>query len=60
MLIPVVGLGAGGHAKGLIELLQQSERYTLVGLLDRDLTTQGQTLLGAPILGDDALLPESI
>lgn len=56
MTISVIGLGAGGHAKVLVEVLQQSAQYDLVGLLDSDPRTHGGALLGVPILGDDSLL----
>ena len=40
MKIPVIGLGAGGHAKVVIDALQQADDYELVGLLDpEDWTT---------------------
>ncbi|HEU4322737.1 MAG TPA: NeuD/PglB/VioB family sugar acetyltransferase [Roseiflexaceae bacterium] len=57
MATAVVGLGAGGHARVLIEILQQDPRYELVGLLDRAPELAGERVLGVPVLGDDALLP---
>jgi UDP-perosamine 4-acetyltransferase len=50
---PVIILGAGGHAKVVIELLRGSG-YSVAGLLDAD-TTQ-RSVLGAPVLGDDTML----
>jgi sugar O-acyltransferase (sialic acid O-acetyltransferase NeuD family) len=54
----VVGLGAGGHAKVVIEILQQSENVDLYGLLDPNPDLKEHSLLGIPILGGDELLPE--
>jgi len=35
MSTPVIGLGAGGHARVAIEALRLNGSYELVGLLDR-------------------------
>ncbi|WP_424094571.1 acetyltransferase [Moorena producens] len=53
----VIGLGAGGHAKVVIEILQRYSQYKLVGLLDSNPELKGKSLLGVPILGDDEQLP---
>ncbi len=53
----MVGLGAGGHAKVIIEILQDDKTYELIGLLDRDIKLHGQKVLGVSVLGDDDLLP---
>ena len=54
----VVGLGAGGHARVLIEILRSSNNFGLVGLLDNDPQLKGKDVLGLSVLGDDSLLPE--
>jgi len=54
----VVGLGAGGHAKVVIDILQNAADCELVGLLDPDRTLWGGKVLGVPIAGGDELLPE--
>lgn len=51
---PVVIIGAGGHAKVIIELLRGSG-VTIAGLTDADSTPRN--VLGVPVLGDDGLLP---
>lgn len=56
MTIAVVGLGAGGHAKVVIELLRLNGGYEIVGLLDRNPELLGHLVLGIPILGNDDLL----
>ena len=53
----VVGLGAGGHAKAVIEAIQLSGAHEVVGLLDRDPALKGQLVLDVPVLGGDDLLP---
>ena len=57
MSMGVIGLGAGGHAKVVIEIIQQYNQYKLVGLLDPKPELKGKSLLGVPILGDDEQLP---
>lgn len=52
---PVLLVGAGGHAKVVIELFRASDRYTPAGLIAQDSTSI--SLLGVPILGCDADLP---
>lgn len=54
--IPVLGVGAGGHAKVVLEILMADPAYDIVGLLDADPSRTGTTALGVPVLGDDALL----
>ena len=57
MRTKVVGLGAGGHAKVVIEILRCHEFYELIGLLDPNPELQGGRVVGVPVLGDDDLLP---
>jgi len=54
----VVGLGAGGHAKVVIEILQLMGGYELVGLLDPKKELWNTEVLGVPVLGGDDLLPK--
>jgi UDP-perosamine 4-acetyltransferase len=56
----VVGLGAGGHAKVIIEILKADDRYDLVGCLEPAPSRVGESVLGVPILGDDDLLGELV
>lgn len=57
-MMRVVGLGAGGHAKVLIEILRLKGGYEIVGLLDPDPALCDGDVLGVPVLGGDDLLPE--
>ena len=54
----VVGLGAGGHAKVLIEVLRAMGGFELTGLLDINPDLWNTQVLGVPVLGSDVLLPE--
>lgn len=58
MAIPVVGLGAGGHAQVIVEMLQQDAAYEIVGLLDANPARWGARVLGVPVLGGDEELAE--
>jgi len=55
-MIQVIGLGAGGHAKVVIEILRLTGGYKLVGLLDRRRELWGTQVLGVPVLGNDTLI----
>lgn len=52
---PLVIIGAGGHAKVVIDLIECAGR-TIRGLTDSDRERTGQTLYGHEILGDDEVL----
>jgi UDP-perosamine 4-acetyltransferase len=55
-LVRVIGLGAGGHAKVVIEALRAMGGYEVTGLLDPRLDLLGADVLGVPVLGDDSIL----
>lgn len=52
----VVGIGAGGHAKVLIEILRAQDFFEIMGLLDSDPELKGTIVMGARVLGDDSML----
>ena len=54
----VIGLGAGGHAKVVIDMLQVAGNCELVGLLDSNPSFWHTSVLGVPVLGSDDLLSE--
>jgi sugar O-acyltransferase (sialic acid O-acetyltransferase NeuD family) len=54
-LLPIVGLGAGTHAKSVLEAIRSAGRFEVFGLVDDDPARTGQTILGFPVLGQDAL-----
>lgn len=53
----VIGLGAGGHAKVVIEILRAAGVHDVVGLLDPRRDLWGSDVLGVPVLGGDELIP---
>jgi sugar O-acyltransferase (sialic acid O-acetyltransferase NeuD family) len=57
MTIRVIGLGSGGHARVLLEVVRLSGKYEIIGMLDRNPDLAGKDVLGVPILGNDELLP---
>jgi UDP-perosamine 4-acetyltransferase len=56
MTVGVVGLGAGGHAKVLLDILLGAPGIELLGLLDPDPALGGAWVMGVPVLGGDDLL----
>lgn len=57
MSLPVIILGAGGHAKVLIDALLASSAV-LAGVVDPDPELAGATILGVPVLGGDDVVRE--
>jgi sugar O-acyltransferase (sialic acid O-acetyltransferase NeuD family) len=57
-IIRVIGIGAGGHAKMLIEALRLAGGFEFAGLLEANPQRHGTRVHGVPVLGDDTLLPE--
>lgn len=55
-MVKVLGAGAGGHARVVIEILRAIGGYEIVGLLDARTDLRGTEVLGIPVLGDDTLL----
>lgn len=55
-MMRVIGLGAGGHAKVLIDALGLCGDVEIVGLTDKDRERWSSHVLGVPILGDDSIL----
>jgi len=53
-----IGIGAGGHAKVVVEILQLRREYAIAGLLDSDKKKIGLEICGVRVLGDDLLLTE--
>jgi len=53
----LVVFGAGGHAKVVIDIIEQQGSYEIAGLLDDDLKHQGKRFFGYPVLGTRADLP---
>lgn len=54
----VIGFGAGGNAKVVIEILRCFDEYKIYGLLDANRSLWGESVLGVTVLGGDTLVPE--
>lgn len=50
-LLPLLVVGAGGHARVLIDMAEKQARYRVVGLLDEHPQLAGETVLGYRVLG---------
>jgi UDP-perosamine 4-acetyltransferase len=53
-----IGIGAGGHAKVLLEALRLRGDVEVVGLVDADRARHGTNVLGIKVLGGDELLDQ--
>jgi sugar O-acyltransferase (sialic acid O-acetyltransferase NeuD family) len=49
--------GGGGHAKSVLEIVQQNKIHTIAGIVDDDQDLTGKQILGIPVLGTRVLLP---
>ena len=52
---PIIILGAGGHAKVLIDTLQR-QSADILGITDPDPNKIGENILGVPVIGDDNVI----
>jgi sugar O-acyltransferase (sialic acid O-acetyltransferase NeuD family) len=53
--VPIIGLGAGTHAKSVVEAISSRGEFEIVAVVDDDPGRVGTELLGIPIEGPDAL-----
>ena len=51
----VIGFGAGGHARVIIDILTTIGGFEIVGLLDQDQRLWRTEVLGVSVLGDDSV-----
>jgi sugar O-acyltransferase (sialic acid O-acetyltransferase NeuD family) len=51
-LSPILLVGAGGHARSCIDVIEQEGRFTVVGLIGTQ-DEIGTTVLGYPVIGGD-------
>jgi UDP-perosamine 4-acetyltransferase len=56
--LPLIGLGAGGHARVVLDVIDSQSCYEVIGLLDSDRAKWGTKVRGALVLGGDDLLSE--
>ena len=55
-----IGIGAGGHARMLLESLRGDRDVEVIGLVDSDPALKGRSVLGVPVLGGDEVLAEML
>jgi sugar O-acyltransferase (sialic acid O-acetyltransferase NeuD family) len=53
--VAIIGYGAGGHARSLLEALRSGGRFDVVALADDDPDRVGSELLGVPVVEGAAL-----
>jgi len=51
----LVLVGAGGHARSCIDVIEQNGKFRIFGLLDKNVKP-GEKILGYPVVGDDEML----
>ena len=56
----IVGLGAGGHMRVVLDILRLTGGCEVVGLLDANVDLHGTLVGGVRVLGDDARLPHLV
>ena len=54
-VLPILGLGAGTHAKSILEAIRSAGRFEVAALVDDDPARAGSELLGVPVVSADAL-----
>lgn len=54
----VIVIGAGGHAKVIIDIIEKENKYEIAGIIDNNPKLWGSKLLGYEILGNEDKLKE--
>jgi len=52
-------IGGGGHCKSVIEAVESTREYEIVGILERNIE-ESIKVLGYPVIGSDDLIPELV
>jgi UDP-perosamine 4-acetyltransferase len=64
MIRPVIVVGAGGHAKVVIDTLLSASSVEIIGVTDSNSEKMGTSILGVPVIGTDEVIlqykPEQI
>lgn len=53
----IVIIGASGHCKVIIDIIEKRNEYIIMGLID-SYKTAGENIMGYPILGNESLIPD--
>ena len=59
MKVPIILVGGGGHCKSCIDVIEQEDKYRIVGIIDLP-ELAGMKILGYDIIGTDDDLPDLI
>jgi len=51
----IVLIGGGGHCKAVIDVIEQEDRFNIIGIIDKP-ELLGKNVLGYPIIGNDSEL----
>lgn len=49
----IILIGGGGHCRSVIDVIEQENRYTISGIIDKDELSIGADMLGYKIIGTD-------
>lgn len=55
----IILIGGGGHSKACIDVIEQADIFDIAGIVDLP-EKQGQFVLGYPVIGADANLPDLV
>ena len=58
-MVNTVIIGAGGHARVIVDILQHDKNIKIIGCIDKQ-KKKGETVLGYPLLGEFKMLPQLI
>jgi sugar O-acyltransferase (sialic acid O-acetyltransferase NeuD family) len=53
----IILIGGGGHCRSVIDVIEQEERFSVCGIIDRE-ENLGSYVLGYKIIGSDSLISE--
>ena len=56
-MTPLILIGGGGHCRSCIDVIESTEQYEIVGIVD-PAASGNQSVLGYPVIGRDSDLPE--
>jgi sugar O-acyltransferase (sialic acid O-acetyltransferase NeuD family) len=54
----IVLIGGGGHCHSVIDVIEQENRFEIIGIIDSNLDLIGKEILGYPVIGTDEYLPK--
>lgn len=60
MTLRIIIIGASGHAKVVLDILQQTQNIEVIGFLDDDLALHKQMINGIPVLGNLSIMSSLI